>query len=59
MGYRCKVIVDYPYEGEKTTLEDIQKEEHEAIMSGELSFEDIISAGGAIVEVLASETVEA
>lgn len=59
MGHRVKLIVDYPYEGEADTLEDIQKTEHDAIMSGEVTIEDIISAGGAIVEVLATETTEA
>ena len=59
MGHRVKLIVDYPYGGDNDTLESIQKEEHDAIMNEEVSLADIIAAGGAIVEVLVTESVEA
>lgn len=58
MGYRVKLIVDYPYGGDSDTLEAIQKEEHDAIMNEEVSLEDIIAAGGAIVEVLVTSVEE-
>jgi len=56
--YRVKLIVDYPYGGDNETLETIQKEEHDAIMEGNVGIDDIIAAGGAVVEVLVSETAE-
>lgn len=58
MGYRVKLIVDYPYGGDNDTLEAIQKEEHDAIMNEEVGIDDIIAAGGAIVEVLVTSVEE-
>lgn len=57
--YRVKLIVDYPYGGDNDTLESIQKEEHNAIMNSEVGLDDIIAAGGAVVEVLVTEAAEA
>lgn len=53
--HKVKIVLEYPYGGDEEVTANIQQAEHDALMAGEVSLEDIIAAGGATVSVTAEE----
>lgn len=59
MDFKVKVTAIYTYEGDEATAEKIAETERQAIIDGEVSFEDMVATGGCDLKVEVTEVVEA